>query len=111
MTDLTKSITSLIERYLRKEPIDPKKFKELESQMEAYYTEYEKKNKRAKPFDSYLAAWMIHEQEFLAGTPFSSGGPPYYFWELIQDECDGDPPVVDRHFKHCTALFGSLKDF
>ncbi len=107
MTDLMKSITRLIERYLRKEPIDPKKIKELNDQIETYYTEYAKKNPSAGPFDSDLAAWMIHEQEYLAG----SGGPPYYFWELIQDECDGDPPVADRYFKHCTTLFPSLKDF
>ncbi len=111
MTDLMKSITSLIERYLRKEPIDPKKFKELEAQIEAYYTDYEKRHPRARNTGSDLAAWMIHEQMFLAGTPFSSGGPPYYFWELIQDECDGGAPVADRYFKHCTQLFGSLKNF
>ncbi len=109
MTDhkkIMEAITGLIERYLRHESILLKDFEAVDKMMESYYKEYAKKNPRAKPFDSSLAAWMIHEQMFLGGTEFASGGTPGYFWDLIEDECNGGEPVAERHFTHCAALFG-----
>ncbi len=102
------AITGLIERYLRKESIPLKDFEVVDKMMDKYYEEYEKKNRRAKPFDSHLAAWMIHEQMFLDGTEFASGGTPCYFWDMIEEECNGGEPVTDRYFKHCTELFGIM---
>jgi hypothetical protein len=111
MTDhkkIMEAINGLIERYLRRKSIPLKDFEAVNAMMATYYEEYAKKNPRAKPFDSSLAAWMIHEQEFLSGTEFASGGTPDYFWDLIAEECNGGEPVDERHFKHCGALFGSL---
>ncbi len=105
---IMKAIVCLIEKWLRRETIKPSEFNELEEQMEMYWDEYEKKNPRAGPYDSYLSAWLIHEQLFLAGTPHASGGPPYYFWDLIEEECAGGEPQAERQFKHCTELFGTF---
>jgi hypothetical protein len=109
MTDHKKimsAITGLIERYLRRDSILLKDFNAVDKMMDTYNEEYAKKNPRAKPFDSPLSAWIIHEQMFLCGTEFASGGAPYYFWDLIEEECNGGEPISERHFKHCTALFG-----
>jgi hypothetical protein len=80
-----------------------KDFEVVDKMMDTYYVEYAKKNPNAKPFGSSLAAWMIHEQMFLDGTEFANGGTPYYFWDLIENECNCGDPVGERHF---TELFG-----
>ena len=104
---IMKAIVALIERYLRHETIPLSEFKKVQETMDNYWTEYEKKHPRAKPFDSHLSAWLIYEQPFLAGTAFSSGGTPSYFLDLIEEECEGGESVAQRHFKHCTELFGA----
>lgn len=101
---IIKAVQSLIEKWLRRETIVQTEFSAVEKQIEMYYEEYAKKNPRAGPFDSYLSAWFIHEQEFLADIPHASGGTPDYFWDLIQDECANG----ERQFKHCTELFDSF---
>jgi hypothetical protein len=101
-----KAIVGLIERYLRHEKILPAEFKKVQEMMNTFEVAFNKKNPRARPFDNPIDAWMIHEQPFLAGTPHASGGPPSYFWELIEGECNGGEPVEERHFQHSAALFG-----
>ena len=98
------AILGLIEGYLRQEKISASEFKKVKEMMDNFETEFQKKKSR-KHF-SPLSDWLIHEQLFLAGTPHASGGPPYYFLDQIEDECEGGEPA-ERHFKHCTELFGT----
>lgn len=99
---IMKAIQTLIERWLRRETISTTEFSAMEDQIEMYWDELAKKNPRVGPFDSSLAAWLIHEQLFLAGTQHESGGAPGYFWDLIQEECVNGEPVENRY---CTELF------
>lgn len=105
---IMKAMQDIIEKWLRHKTISTAEFSAVEDQIEMYYEEYAKKNPCADPFDSYLSAWLIHEQLFLVGTVHASGGTPSYFWDLIQEECASGEPVAERHFKHCTELFGAF---
>ncbi len=80
------AIVQLIELHLMQKPISKKAYEKLNDQIEAYYADFEKKNPDAEQFDSQLSMWMIHDREFLRGTPYATGGPPYYFFDQIEEE-------------------------
>ena len=79
------AIIRLIEVWLQTRAVSQQDFKKVDEMMEGYYRDFNKKNPHACEFDSQLSMWMIHEREYLPGTPYSNGGPPYYFWEQIED--------------------------
>ncbi len=79
------AIVRLIEKWLQTHQVSKQDYKKVDEMMEEYYRDFNKKNPYARQFDSQLSMWMIHEREYLAGTPHSNGGPPYYFWEQIED--------------------------
>ncbi len=82
------AVLRLIEKWLQTRAVWPSDFKKVDEMMDEYYRDFKKKNPDARPFDSYLSMWMIHEREFLPGTPHSNGGPPSYFWDQIADAVD-----------------------
>ena len=82
------AIIRLIETYLKTGAASKHEFKKVSEMMDAYYKEFAKKNPHASAYNSQLAIWMIHEQEFLPGTPYTNGGPPSYFWDEIESAQD-----------------------
>ncbi len=82
------AIVSLIEMYLRTGNVPKHEYKKVDEMMDNYYADFNKKNPNAGSFDSQLSMWMIHEREFLPGTPYYNGGPPYYFWDEIASAQD-----------------------
>jgi hypothetical protein len=82
------AIIRLIETWLQTRTVSKQDFKKVDETMEEYYENFNKKNPHARQFDSHLSMWMIHEREYLPGTPHSNGGPPYYFWEQIEEAVD-----------------------
>ena len=82
------AIVCLIEMHLREGAVPNHEFKKVDKMMNNYYIEFSKKNPNAGSFASQLSMWMIHEREFLPGTPYCNGGPPSYFWDLIEDAQD-----------------------
>ena len=79
------AITRLIEVWLQTRAVSQQDFKKVNETMEEYYRNFKKKNPHAREFDSQLSMWMIHDREYLPGTSYSNGGPPYYFWDQIED--------------------------
>ena len=79
------AIIRLIEVWLQTRAVSQQDFKKVDEMMEGYYRDFNKKNPHAREFDSQLSMWMIHDREYLPGTPYSNGGPPYYFWDQIED--------------------------
>ncbi len=84
------AIVRLIEKWLQTQTVSRQDFKKVDEMMEGYYRDFNKKNPHARQFDSQLAMWMIHEREYLPGTPHSNGGPPSYFWDQIEDAAATD---------------------
>ncbi len=82
------AIVKAIEMHLRTGSLPNHIFKKVKDQIDMYYSEFSKKNPNTSAYNSKLAIWMIHEQEFLPGTPYTNGGPPSYFWDEIESTQD-----------------------
>ncbi len=78
------AVLRLIETWLQTHQVSKQDYKKVDEMMEEYYRDFNKKHPHARQFDSQLSMWMIHEREYLPGTPHNNGGPPYYFWEQIE---------------------------